>query len=229
MSIVVTRDAKIHKAIEYAKLGYRPIRLHGVINGMCTCGKLDCKSKGKHPNTPHGYKDATQDESVIRGWWNDAPLSNLGLCPREDEVAIDIDPKNDGDKTWAEWQAEHGEIGRTPTSRTGSGGYHYILRLPPGVKVKNNANKVGRGVDLRTLGGLIVVEPSVTDKGDYNWITPLTEPLVDCPEWLLGKIRESKGLNDSATTSATSTSLPARWVWGEDRANDFPVAVHGPV
>ncbi|WP_337173812.1 bifunctional DNA primase/polymerase [Paludisphaera sp.] len=216
-------EAKINKALEYAKLGFSPIRLHGAINGICTCGKMDCGSIGKHPNTPHGYKDATQDESVIRRWFAEAPLSNLGIAPQEGVVAVDVDPKNSGDRTWAEWQAEFGAVGRTPQSKTGSGGYHYLLTLPAGVRVKNAANKVGPGVDLRGHGGLIVVEPSVTDKGGYQWIVALTEPIAPCPDWLLDKIRESKGFHDDPTAKPQADPKGATaFVWGEDRACDFP-------
>ena len=69
--IIESASRKINKAIKYAAQGYWPIRLHGVVNGYCTCGKLDCGSKGKHPNTKNGYLDATQNESVIRRWFEE--------------------------------------------------------------------------------------------------------------------------------------------------------------
>lgn len=215
MSILASSQNKIKVAIENAKLGFKVIRLHGCVNGVCTCGKPQCKSAGKHPNVGKGgVHNATLDENIIRQWYAEQPASNLGLAPSETQIAFDIDPKNDGDQSWAKWEAAHGPFPRTPTQRTGGGGRHYIFSLPKGLKIKprNNADKIAPGIDIRTHGGLIVVAPSVTDKGDYEWLIPLSEPLAECPQWLLSMLID----DDEVAQQTENENIFGTWASGND-------------
>ncbi|HEX6506800.1 MAG TPA: bifunctional DNA primase/polymerase, partial [Chloroflexota bacterium] len=43
------RPGCLDAAIDYAKRGFSVILLHGITNGLCTCGKPGCPSPGKHP------------------------------------------------------------------------------------------------------------------------------------------------------------------------------------
>src|SRR5262245_55728124 len=71
-------------AIVYAQIGLRVLPVNGIRgDGRCTCGKQDCDNPGKHPIAglvPHGAKDATTDEAVIRGWWASGPDANVGIA-----------------------------------------------------------------------------------------------------------------------------------------------------
>jgi len=70
-------------------------------------------------------------------------------------------------------------------ARTGSGGLHYYLKLPPSTEVKSDTtgNKLGPGLDVKATG-YVLVPPSRTDKGDYSWVSGRlgTTPLSDAPE-----------------------------------------------
>ena len=83
-------------ALEYAKRGWLVLPLHYPNGEICSCGKKDCDSPGKHPIgqlTPHGFKDATSDPSTIKKWWTDWPKANIGIRTGADSdlIVLDID------------------------------------------------------------------------------------------------------------------------------------------
>ena len=57
-------------ALRYARRGWPVFPVHAVREGICTCGKADCDSPGKHPRTEHGFKDASVEGAKIRAWWS---------------------------------------------------------------------------------------------------------------------------------------------------------------
>ena len=60
---------------------------------------------GKLPATAHGVHDATTDEATIRKWFTDREDLNIGIAAgsRSGLVVFDIDPRNGGDDSFAEW------------------------------------------------------------------------------------------------------------------------------
>lgn len=185
--------SKLEKALNYAKEGWAVLPLHTVVNGMCTCSKkAQCSGPGKHPRTKHGVKDATKDPEQIRAWWTQWPDSNIGLAmgERSGRVALDVDIKNDkrGDQTLAELQKEFAPLPKTPKSRTGSGGYHYIFKAPK--KVGQPFINFREGLDFMANGSYIVAPPSTVTKGAYKWLKKGDE--AECPDWLL-KLANNKG------------------------------------
>ena len=178
-------------ALAYASLGYRVLPCHSVINGICTCGgRPNCKP-GKHPLTPHGFKDATRDEATIKAWWADLPYANVGIATGEGVWVLDEDPRHDGDKTLAALIAEHGALPLTPTVRSGGGGRQYYLHYPEGVVIRFRAG-VAQGLDVRGDSGLVIAPPSAHVSGNrYEWLTPIETPLADAPDWLLAVVAET--------------------------------------
>lgn len=78
-----------------------------------------------------------------------------------------------------------------PTLRhkTGGGGYHLIFELPAGFRPKTDSNILGEdfpGIDVRGVGGQIVLPPSRSCKGDYSAENEL-EPNF-APDWLLALV-----------------------------------------
>ena len=56
----------LEAALQFAQEGWPVLPVHIVDErGRCSCGKPDCHSPGKHPATPHGWRDATTDLSLI--------------------------------------------------------------------------------------------------------------------------------------------------------------------
>ena len=146
---------------------------------------------GKDPLTPHGFKDASTDPEQIDAWWNKWPHANIGLdCGGAEIVAIDIDPRNDGMTSWELLRQQYQDIPKTATSCTGGGGYHLLYSVPQGIDPKSLKVKLCQGIDVKRMGGYIILPPSVhPDTGKtYKWgngrgpdalsPVPLPEPFV---------------------------------------------------
>lgn len=143
--------------------------------------------RSKVPIIPgsHGYLDATTDPEVIREWWRGYPGANVGVsCVASGIIALDVDPRNDGDRTLAELEERHQRLPHTPRQSTGGGGEHILFRKPAIDHVRASA---GLGLDVK-LQGHIVVSPSIHPNGrPYRWMKshhPLQAPLAELPNWL---------------------------------------------
>jgi putative DNA primase/helicase len=177
-------------ALAYAHRGWRMFPLHGIVKGVCSCGRLDCSSPGKHPLVRQGLYEATTDEVVIRRWWTQWSRANIGVATGEGSgiAVVDIDlPAAFG----ALECLMHGSqtLPLTLTALTGGGGVHLIYRSHDG-QLGNSAGRLPgirddlSGVDLRANGGYIVAPPSVHHTGNrYEWLDEDREP-VPVPTWL---------------------------------------------
>jgi Bifunctional DNA primase/polymerase, N-terminal len=86
-------------ALWYAEHGVPVFPVHyPVQGGGCSCKKPDCAHPGKHPRTPHGFKDATTDQERINSWWAECPFANIGIPTGAASglVVVDCDPRNGG-------------------------------------------------------------------------------------------------------------------------------------
>ena len=169
-------------AIPLAERGLHVVACYSTSDGSCTCGK-SCKSPGKHPMTPRGLHDARCDVDLIRAIAEDTPWANIGIRtgPESGVWVLDLDGE-EGIQEFAEWEAEHGAVPRTWTARSGSGGRHLYFKYPPEMVIKNSTKVVGRSIDIRGVGGLIIAPPSLHVEGDYRWeISPDDVPLASAP------------------------------------------------
>lgn len=146
----MTSAGLYNEALRLAQLGYHV---------------LPCWPNKKTPAVRHGVKDATTDETVISNWPANA---NLAVACNQVFV-IDIDSAGH------EWRQQHIELLNTAGAvcRTPSGGYHYWFAHVHGAK---NAVRVVDGVDVRTTNGYVLVPPSSTEVGQYEWIVQLDVP-----------------------------------------------------
>ena len=130
------------------------------------CPVFPCVVMGKRPATEHGLHDATTDRDAIQRWWRKAPY-NIGCPTGILWDCIDVDGF-EGITALEEWAEGKPECVRyiEPTVLTPSGGYHIY------VPVSGIGNKVGwvPHCDYRGLGGYVVVPPSRTEKGLYQWV-----------------------------------------------------------
>ena len=177
-------------AVRYASTyDWAVFPVHSIKAGVCTCSQPDCGSPGKHPRTAKGLNDATKDQQVIKGWWEQWPDSNIGVRTGQVSgiMAVDLDVKDDeanGVTNWYDLLDDHGPAS-TMTAFTGGGGQHWIYKLPANVEVRNDAGtKLAKGIDVRGDGGYIVVAPSIHLSGDaYEWED--NSQAVLAPEWLI--------------------------------------------
>ena len=126
---------------------------------MCSCADAHtCAHLGKHPRynpstLANGANSATTNASVIREWWRRWPDANVGVAvgPRSGLLALDIDPRNGGDDTFAELVSDLGPLPDTVEAKTGGGGRHLLFKRPGG-EVKG---KLGAGVDVLGSDGTV--------------------------------------------------------------------------
>lgn len=176
----------------YAKrLGWAVFPLHWIENNKCSCGDLHCKSPGKHPITelaPRGVNSATCVPEIIAACWTKAPNANIGVAMGaiSGVWALDIDPRNGGEETIEQGQP----LPETVEAITGGGGRHLVY-------LYNSTKKPispGQGVDVKSDGGYIVVEPSNHIEGNYVW-EGSSDPFYGCtpsngPEWIYQKPKQ---------------------------------------
>src|ERR1019366_3202528 len=113
---------------------------------------------------------------------------------------LDIDAKNGGLETLEEWENKYGSLPETLTSNTGGGGKHYLFKIPRGQNIPSNANRIGRGVDIRGNGGYIAAPPSVHPSGNiYSWVEESAE-IAETPTWIAKMIADLKKTSPVATT-----------------------------
>lgn len=147
-----------------------------------------CEPGGKRPLTPGGFWDATTDARRIRGWWGRWPSANIGIPTgkRSGLLVLDVDERGGGMASFVLLEHRHGPAPRTARSRTGGGGEHLFFRYPAGQEIRNSADLLGPGLDVRGEGGYVIVAPSRTQR-PYEWIE--RSPHADAG-WLVGCLSE---------------------------------------
>jgi len=216
------------EALGYANNGIPVFPLNWPIGETCSCGKQDCPSPGKHPLTPHGFKDATTDPELVKDWWTQWPDANIGMPTgaASQRIAVDIDPRNGGDDSMDQLVIEHGRLPDTAEQMTGGGGRHIIF-LDPGVPMPK---ALAPGIDLKADGGYIVLAPSLHPSGRrYEWdgisgVKALLKP-ADAPAWLLAHIQDIK--TQGRSNRSISKVLPE--VIPDGKKHDTTVSLAGSV
>ena len=176
----------IIEALSYRELGWPVFPLHTPQEGGCNCGRLTCRSIGKHPRTRQGVKDASLDSDRIQDWWDRWPEANIGLdVGGAGLIVIDIDPPHGGQIEDLPLQPRERE---TVTVRTGSGGWHLYYRTPPDIDVSNSGVLLPVGIDVRSDGGYVVAPDSIHPSGErYEWLpgkSPWERTVLPLPDAL---------------------------------------------
>lgn len=189
-------------ALDYAAQGRLVMPLHTVTAGICSCGRSDCTSPGKHPRTAHGLKDASRDPAAIRGWWKKWPDANVGITTGAASglLVLDVDGA-EGEQSLIDLAQRGFTLPDGYSVRTGSGGQHIYFVYPQGQDIRNSASKIGPGLDIRGEGGYVVAPPSLGRLQPYEVAESATDP-APCPEWLLTLIREAQAPADRQSAPA---------------------------
>jgi hypothetical protein len=153
----------------------------------------------KQPRLPNWQNRATRDPAQITEWFTQYPNDNIGGLTT-DKLVIDIDPRNGGKETFAAFKTLSDEIGdelpKTAISNTQGGRYHVIFQLPPHTHVKGGAHKLGKGVDLKSYGGQILLPGSTIDGRAYSRAADF--PIAMAPAWLIERGKARKERSDAA-------------------------------
>jgi hypothetical protein len=163
----------LEAALAYASEGIAVFPVHSTdAAGICSCGKPDCSSPGKHPRTAHGLLDAATDAEQIRDWWTRWPDANIAMsCGSSGRAVADVDDKDGrpGPGTWSAVKQESGaEIEDTAIVETPSGGFH-VHYFAGGQRVRSGNDALGPGVDVKAAGGYVLLPPSAIAGRAYAW------------------------------------------------------------
>lgn len=186
----------MNNPLDYVGRGWEIFPCHSVKDGKCTCGKGSHKEAGKHPRTMNGVKDATRDPRIVAQWVEMYGADNINwalACGAQSGVlAIDLDPRHNGDESLAAWELANGKLPDTLTNLTGGGGLHLLFKYPHDGADLGNKVDVLPGVDVRSNGGYIMLPSSMHISGRaYTWREDRAL-LAAPPQQLLDLIRTAK-------------------------------------
>lgn len=231
-------DETLPHARLFVRLGFAllplqwPVRRDGRI--FCSCGKADCTSIGKHPVArlaPGGLKNASRDPATIDRWFTDRNY-NIGIATGSVSgfIALDIDPRHEGDSALAQLEAQHGPLPATWRFLTGGGGEHILFRHP-GKAIANSAGRIAAGIDVRGDGGYIVAPPSMHASGRPYAISvdhdPEQVPLADIPTWLMPFLLPVQRPAGNATAAPQDWRGVTRGIVPEGKRNDTVARLAG--
>lgn len=167
--------------------------------------------RGKIPIVPNGSKDATLNPDQAKAWWAKWPDANIGVATGHRFFALDVDIKRGGEESFEHLFHQHGPWPDTIQQITGTGGKHLLFRLPD-FPVRNSTDFIAPGIDIRGVGGYIVVAPSIhpETKRRYQWdgLKPIEEQeILPAPAWLLDKLR-AETRRPVTATKPVSAAIP---------------------
>lgn len=105
------------------------------------------------------YQSRIASPAEIEEWYKKYPTMNIAIVTGKISGIVVVDIENGGNKDG---------YPPTVTAQSGGGGIHYYYKHP-GYEVPNGA-RVRNLTDIRGDGGYVIAPPSVTDKGEYQWI-----------------------------------------------------------
>lgn len=176
---------------------------------------------------------ATRDADQIRRWWVDPVMGwdqghNIGICTTrfgDDEalIVVDVDNKNGkcGDDEILRLELEGFDLPPTRTQGTPTGGRHLVYRHPE--PVRQGANVLGDGLDIRSRGGFIVGAGSTVAAGTYDVDAA---PVSLAPDWLVAAC----GVAKEATPAVQPASVNHNAAMGRAKSYlevEAPLALEG--
>lgn len=220
----------LEAALNYAKQGWAVLPLHVCTNGRCSCNNRKCTSPGKHPATANGLKDATRDQQTIQAWWKTRRW-NVGVATGNISgglVVLDFDARHGGLNALT-------NLNLPPTFHVMTGdGEHWYFQSSGLSTIRNSANKIAPGVDVRGEGGYVVAAPSQHNSGKFYAIAE-DLPLASLPLDILNLLKTSSSptpqqtvpIQDDDLIVTDSTLLPETVIEGQHSRHDFLVSAGG--
>jgi hypothetical protein len=87
------QNPRLEAALAYAGRSWFVFPCAWIEGGVCSCKDPECESPGKHPLTPHGLLDATNDPALVRDFWTKFPKANIAIATgaKSGIAVVDID------------------------------------------------------------------------------------------------------------------------------------------
>jgi hypothetical protein len=146
---------------------------------------------GKTPRAEGWQIEATRDPATIEKLWSGKDADcNIGVFTGkyvDDKalIVVDVDNKNGkcGDDTMFSLDMGNCPFPTTYENTTPTGGRHVVYKAPKAVK--QGAQVLGDGLDIRSRGGYIVMAGSTIEGKPYTHNSGI---VVDAPDWLYSKL-----------------------------------------
>jgi archaellum biogenesis ATPase FlaH len=128
---------------------------------------LPVQSNSKVPDCHKGVHEATNDINKITAWFANNPDLNVGVAAGKisNIIVFDIDPRNGGEESFAQWCKEYGVVPDGVMQLTAGGGYHHIARYQENIR----SCKLADGIDLLSDGRYFLAYPSKINDKSYQW------------------------------------------------------------
>ena len=163
---------------------------YAVRQGWAVFPCCETAARRKKPYIEHGFKEASRDPGVSTRWWQRRSESLIDTPTGEAFVVLDLDIKR-GDANGYDSLDELGQaiLPNTWLAHTASGGLHVYFD-PDGCDIRNSAGKLAPGLDVRGVGGYIILpSPGSGYAWDPHW-NPDTSALAPAPDWLTGELEQ---------------------------------------
>ena len=137
---------------------------NSTIRQYLSSGKQLTVLAGKRPIVENWTKKRVEEDRIL------SHKGNLGWVIGEDDLVIDVDPKNGGDVSFQKFLKDL-KLELEPTVTTPSGGFHIYLTIPKkytGKSFKKNVKKYP-GIDFLSQGAQCVIVGGTTEEGSYQW------------------------------------------------------------
>ena len=170
---------------------------------------------------------ASKDAAQITEWWTRWPQANIGLaCMKSGIGVVDSDVPNGEATLQALAEDFVGELTPTRMARSPRGGLHrfYLGRLA------TTAGKIGPNVDTRGVGsgngGYVLLAPSRTKDGIYEWINKA--PMAKVDPWVVAACGDSAGNEPASQEPLVEWDLPRNITRARDYlTKDAPLSKQG--
>lgn len=186
----------------------------------------------KTPPKDMRFKEhATRDRTCITAWFASDEY-NIGIYSgkfgdAEALLVVDVDNKGDkrGNDALLALELQGFDLPDTRTHQTPTGGRHLVYRTP--VAVKQGANVLGAGLDIRSRGGYIVAPGSIVTAGKYDGDN---HQIAVAPQWLVDRCglgRTVRKERDEAFTPTKIDATKAIFRATQYLAEEAPLAIEG--
>lgn len=174
-----------------------------------------CRPREKRPAFKNSFRDATSSVGRLREYWKRNCEYNYGIATGEGSgiVVLDIDGR-EGLDSIKSLIAKYGNLPKTIHVITGRGRHIYFKH--PGVTIRNNVGRLGKGIDVRGDGGYVIGVGSIHPSGKrYRYKegrSPDSFEIASMPDWLIDLLTEiptSKPARDSRATQPTAKQATA--------------------
>ena len=165
-------------------------------------GVFPCKNipadpeQHKAPLTIRGFKGASTNEAILRGWWQCWPDALVGVVA-DKFCAVDVDLQHAAARAWLDQHRD--KIPVTRTHKTQRGGLHFIFR--PHAEVGCSVGILAPHVDTRGQGkGYVIWWPA------HGFEVMHREVIAPVPGWIVTALRPA---TPEPAVAATSIKRPS--------------------